>query len=120
VNGSFWWWPYGTSRNTKRGQGLRRSPFECGWAEGEFAVLFQSNFLGIHYDAPRRTLTFKPLPAIGDFEWTDFPIGFDHFTVSYKQGVVRVTNLTNHPVTVILENAAPVTVEPEKSVQDKL
>ena len=96
MNGTWWWWPYGTP--AKRGQNLRREPFACGWAEGEFSVLFPANFLGLAYDAPRREFHFSPLAAIGDFAWNDFPMGTDHFSVSFLQGTLTFKNSTDHPV----------------------
>jgi len=114
VNGSWWWWPY--KKGWKRGQVQRAAPFECGSAEGAFAVLFPTNFLGIHYDAPKQTLRFVPLPATGDFVWADFPAGMDRFSVSYRKGVVTFTNSASHPVSFEAGAAAPVTVPAGKTV----
>ena len=93
LNGSFWWWPYG--KNPVYGKNLLRHPFESGWAEGKFAVIFQENFLGISYDGPNKILKVSPREFIGDFEWLDFPIGMDRFNVRYVHGKVSFEKINN-------------------------
>jgi hypothetical protein len=95
VNGTWWWWPYNKGWN--RGH-VQRAPFECGWAEGVFSVLFPANFLGIAYDAPQAEFRLAPLRALGAFTWSDFPIGSDRFSVSYRPDNANFKNSTPHPV----------------------
>ena len=118
VNGTWWWWPYGTA--AKRGQNLHRELFASGWAEGEFSVLLPANFLGLEYDAPRREFHFAPLPAIGDFAWNDFPMGTDHFSVSFRQGAMTFKNSTAHPVKFGALSSPVVEVPAEKTVRLKV
>lgn len=80
VNGSFWWWPY---LHNKPHDEVRRHPFECGWAEGTFALVFQANFLGLSYDAPRAVLRCAPNWAVGDFCWQDATMGNRQFSVRF-------------------------------------
>ena len=96
VNRVWWWWPYGLE--ARHAQMLQRKPYASGWAEGDFCALFAANFLGLAYDAPCRRFRFSPLPAIGDFEWNDFPMGTDHFSVSFRQGTLTFKNSTGHLV----------------------
>jgi len=118
ANGAWWWWPYGTG--AKRGQKLRREPFECGWAEGAFSVLFPANFLGLDYDAPQREFHFSPLPAIGDFAWNDFPMGTDRFSVSLRQGTLTFKNSATHPVKFRTFSSPAIEVPAGKSVRLKV
>jgi len=105
VNGMFWWWPYKTGG--VRGQNLQRGPFESGWAEGFFSVLFISHVLGIHYDAPKKALTIAPVPGLGDFSWIDYPTGRDKFSISRQGRNFIVRNPNNHPVSLTVELDAP-------------
>ena len=50
------------------------------------------------YDAPQQTLRFAPQTVIGDFAWTDYPLGADRFSLSYRQGVATFKNSSGHPV----------------------
>jgi hypothetical protein len=118
VNGTWWWWPYGTE--AKRGQNLHREPFASGWAEGAFSVLFTANFLGLEYDAPRREFHFAPLPAIGDFAWNDFPMGTDHFSVSFRQGTLTFKNSAAYPVKFMAMSLPAVEVAAEETVRLKV
>ena len=107
VNGMWWWWPY--KRGATRGN-VQRYPFECGWAEGEFGVFYPCNFLGLSYDAPTYTFLFSPPSTTGDFNWSDFPMGFDTFSLHYQNGVVDFKNSSSHPVIFIADTITPVKV----------
>jgi hypothetical protein len=90
---------------------VRRSyPGKAGWFAGVHSVLFVDRFLGLRYDAPKQTLRFAPHPAIGGFSWTDFPMGRDRFSVSYRQGIATFKNTAGHSVTFIAGSSAPVQV----------
>jgi hypothetical protein len=117
VDGSVWWWP--RRINQQNEVEIRRTPGKSGWFAGVFDAVFVNRFLGVAYDAPTRTLWFAPLPATGDFIWSNFPIGLDRFTVSYQHGVASVINLNRHSVTVIFDRTSPVTVPPGKSASEK-
>ena len=126
ADGSVWWWPVKLKKEAPRVEAGKtdadkpsagedkiepnRGPGKAGWFAGVHSVLFVDRFLGLRYDAPRQTLRFTPHPAIGDFAWTDFPMGRDRFSVSYRQGVAAFKNSTAHPVTFAAGTAAPVKV----------
>jgi hypothetical protein len=107
TDGTVPWWPY---KKPEPGNVRRSHPGKAGWFAGVYSVLFVDRFLGLRYDAPRQTLRFTPHPAIGDFAWTDFPMGRDRFSVSYRQGVATFKNSAAHPVTLAAGSATPVTV----------
>jgi hypothetical protein len=107
TDGSVPWWPY---KKPEPGNVRRSYPGKSGWFAGVYSVLFVDRFLGLRYDAPRQTLRFTPHSAIGDFAWTDFPMGRDRFSVSYRQGVATFKNSAAHPVTFAAGTAAPVQV----------
>jgi hypothetical protein len=107
TDGSVPWWPY---KKPEPGNVRRSYPGKAGWFAGVHSVLFVDRFLGLRYDAPRQTLRFTPHSAIGDFAWTDFPMGRDRFSVSYRQGVATFKNSAAHPVTFAAGSTAPVQV----------
>jgi len=116
TDGSVSWWPY---TKPQPGEVRRSYPGKAGWFAGVHSVLFVHRFLGIRYDAPKKTLWFAPHPAIGDFAWNDFPFGQDRFSVSCLQGEAMVHNLTDHPVTVVLGSASCQLVPPGQRVRAK-
>ncbi len=113
TDGSVPWWPY---RTPQPGDVRRSYPGKAGWFAGVHSVLFVHRFLGLTYDAPKRSLRFTPHPAIGDFAWSEFPMGQDRFSVSFRRGVAVVSNLTEHPVTVTIGATASQVVPPGRTV----
>jgi len=94
-----WWWPYG--KDVKRGQ-VVRGLFGCGYAPGTFITLFTSEFLGLHYDAPTRSLRFRPFNPASDFTWEDFPMGGGRFSVSCRRqpGLIAAEVANHNPCVV--------------------
>jgi hypothetical protein len=113
TDGEVPWWPY-VSR--KAGDVRRAYPGKSGWFAGVHSVLFVHRFLGLSYDAPKRTLRFSPLPALGDFAWSDFPMGSDRFSVRLHHGTVTFTNRSTHPVMLEAGQLAPVSVSADTTV----
>jgi hypothetical protein len=105
ADGSVWWWPYGSGsfNRSKPGRASYLDVGKSAWSASVNALLIQSRFLGISYDAPRRELRFKPLTATGNFTWQDFPEGNDRFDVSFAETTsctsATIGNLNNHSVT---------------------
>jgi hypothetical protein len=83
LNGVLWWWPYG--KDGKRGQVTRAPELQSGWATGSFVALFMSQFLGLQYDGPSHTLTFRPFSPSSDFTWEDFCLGGSRFDASVRR-----------------------------------
>lgn len=112
LDGSIWWWPYSdlTCGYRVRNQ-VTRGLGKCGWASGVFCCLFVSQFLGITYDAPTRTLTFRPFLPSSDFTWERFRIGAGVFSASCKKeqasSTLVVTNHNSHPVKARLQAILP-------------
>lgn len=121
ADGSVWWWPVslkkdganielGKADDKAAAQGGKiepqRNPGKAGWFSGVYAALFRTRFAGLDYDAPKRVLTWQPLPALGDFAWQDIPFGRERFGVKLaSQGGSRVATVANpndRPVTVRL------------------
>jgi hypothetical protein len=105
ADGSVWWWSYGgNAKNLEYGKVVRGVPGKSGWFSGAYSVLFQKCFLGLSYDAPRRTLEVAPDAALGSFQWQQVSIGDGRFdvTASNKDGTRRITvrNRNAFPVTV--------------------
>ena len=103
ADGSVWWWSYGDApTGWKYGEPFRGVPGKSGWFAGVHSAVFVSRFLGLTYDAPKRTLRFAPFPPSSNFSWTDFPMGNDRFTLNYERtaDVVRTTfkNQSSHSV----------------------
>ena len=83
TDGSVPWWPYQNSQSLA----VRRAyPGKAGWFAGVFDTVFKSRFLGVSYDAPKRTFHFAPLASTGAFEWQDLPMGAEVFTVGFQPG----------------------------------
>jgi hypothetical protein len=98
ADGSVFWWPFGWNSNPPQwdyDKPVRLSvPGKAGWFAGVHTAVFVSRFLGITYDAPARTLKFAPSPLLGErFQWNDFTMGNDRFSVSYERegAAVRVS-----------------------------
>ena len=115
ADGSIWWWSYGWNSNPPKwsyDDPVRLNiPGKSGWFAGVHTAVFISRYLGVVYDAPTQTLRFAPSPLLGKrFKWADFPMGEDHFSVSYeREGSTVLTSVTNESGKVIhLEAMLPV------------
>lgn len=97
LDGSIWWWPY--PRNAGEQAAMRRDPGKCGWASGALLALMQRNIMGIYYDGAKRELSFCPLDALGNFCWTDAPLGEARFDLAYEGDSIWVTNRNRYTVT---------------------
>ncbi|MDO8682647.1 MAG: hypothetical protein Q7N50_04115 [Armatimonadota bacterium] len=105
LDGSIWWWPFTQWKTTYRiNDHPARGLGKCGWASGVFCCLFISQVLGVSYDAPSRTLSFRPFSPSSDFTWDGFRLGESSFTASFRREasavVLEVTNLNSHTITV--------------------
>ena len=90
LDGSWWWWPYRC--DTKTGDVVRLNCCgKCGWAAGVFASLFMTQILGVRYDAPLKTLNFKPFSPGSGFEWKHARTGSGEFDFTYQKSEDRVT-----------------------------
>ena len=99
ADGSVWWWSYGSSpKGLEYGRVQRGVPGKSGWFAGAYSVLFQSNMLGISYDAPSHLLRVNPTAGLSDFEWLNAPLGTGRFDVSSSGGKITVRNLNKVPV----------------------
>lgn len=123
LDGSWWWWPY--KCGAKTGDVVRNNSCgKCGWASGVFASMLITQVLGIQYDAPSKTLNFRPFSPCSDFNWKNAPVGNSHFDFEYnKKGnetLVSVTNRGNYPITAnieILGNGIPYSEETDKVLE---
>lgn len=96
LDGSLWWYPYLSETGEITYGNVNRAPCKCVWGKALYLGLFVPEFLGIKYDAPTRTLSFRPFSPSGDFTWEDFRMGYDVFSVGYKRTINEVTaNVTN-------------------------
>ncbi len=88
ATGSVFWWPCGLER--KRGSG------RCSQGQGHWAWQYQQQWLGLHVDAPSRTLTLAPRGLLTHVEWENWRIGpwcFDiHWTEHAEGAEARVRN----------------------------
>ena len=105
LDGSWWWWPY--KCDTKTGDVVRLNCCgKCGWAAGVFASLFMTQILGVRYDAPSKTLKFKPFSPGSSFEWKDARTGSGKFDFAYRKTAdtvtASVTSRVDYPVTLVL------------------
>jgi len=129
IDGSTWWWPY--EIDGKYGDVCRipeewwriygisedhadayksinaEYPGKCGWASGVFISLFIQEFLGIKYDAPKKTVSFRPFSPSSSFTWRQFRIGSGIFSASYIKTddytQVKLVNENSHNIKLILE-----------------
>lgn len=114
ADGSVWWWSYGGDGDPPYGAVVRAhwGIGKSGWAAGVHSVLFPSRFLGLSYDAPKRTLRLAPASAIGPFEWNDCPLGGHRFDLRYapapEGATLQVGNANRHPI--LLDILLPVPV----------
>ena len=102
ADGSLWWHTFNRNADEATARPMRGEG-KSGWFSGVHTEVFVSRFLGITYDAPKRTLRFAPQPMIGAFEWNAFPMGNDRFGVSFQPfeagAQARVKNSSRNPVT---------------------
>jgi hypothetical protein len=106
VDGSIWWWPY--DKGSKYGEVLRNNFCgKCAWASGVFVGLFVAEILGIKYDAPSKTLSFRPFSPSSGFSWEDFRFGRSIFSINYLRNqdaiTVSVTNKNDYSIRLDLE-----------------
>ncbi len=108
VSGCMWWWPYGKAAKRSK---VIRGLFECGFAPGVFLELYTSEFLGLRYDAPTRSLHFRPFNPSSDFTWEDFPLGSGRFSVAHRRRpgliVAEVANRNPFAITSTVELILP-------------
>ena len=104
VDGSNWWWPY--QAGSHRGD-VSRGIYKCGWSSGAVAALLISEFLGLCYDAPTRTLCLRPFSPSSGFFWDHVRLGSGVFSVTFErnadQTLVSVENPMAHGVALDLE-----------------
>jgi hypothetical protein len=106
LDGSLWWWAYpGSNENPRYGKPVRfHKAGKSAWAAGSFTVLCISEILGIHYRGMDRTLSVRPLNALGGFCWEELRYGSARFTLAYTQTEksvsLRVMNLNRHAVSI--------------------
>ena len=71
-----------------------------------FASLFMTQILGVRYDAPSKTLKFKPFSPGSSFEWKDARTGSGKFDFTYRKTAdtvtASVTSRVDYPVTLVL------------------
>ena len=107
VEGSIWWWPFREDKINRAYEIHGGIVGKSGWASGVYACHFVSQILGLSYDAPRRTLRWRPFSPTSDFTWKHCRLGSGRFSVEYSRGdgCVRahVENHCDHDVTVELE-----------------
>jgi len=107
VDGSVWWWPFREGRIGRAYEIHGGIVGKSGWASGVYACHFVSQILGLSYDAPSRTLRFRPFSPTSNFAWKCCRLGSGRFSVEYARsdGRVRcrVENHCDHEVTVDLE-----------------
>lgn len=105
LDGSWWWWPY--QLNRKRGDVVRmNSCGKCSWASGTFATLFVTQILGIQYNAPAKTLYFRPFSPSGSFKWENLMYGYSKFDLSFEKDEevsIRITNKNEDLVEAFVE-----------------
>ena len=104
LDGSIWWWPYMKKTGYRISDQPVRGLGKSGWASGVFACFFISQILGVTYDAPTRTLGFRPFSPSSDFTWDGFRIGNSVFSAAFKREesavLLEVENHNNYSVTV--------------------
>ena len=105
LDGSIFWWPYAQWNTTYRvNDQPARGLGKCGWASGVFCCLFISQILGLSYDAPTKTLDFRPFSPSSNFTWDGFRLGSGVFSAAFKRQdsslSLEVTNENAHAVTV--------------------
>ena len=98
----------GDKNETTGGESIQpqRNPGKAGWFAGIHSTPFRSRFVGVGYGAPKNTLTWEPLPALGDFQWQYLRFGDQRFGLKLAQNGkdphVTVTNSNMRQVTVRL------------------
>ena len=106
LNGAFWWWPYhvGKGENVQRFYG---SIAQSGFAEAGYVTLMVSEYIGVKYDAPSQSLSFRPFLVSDNFSWKGLRLGNSFFDISFRNqdGKIEATvkNLNNHAVNVRIE-----------------
>ncbi len=115
ADGSVFWWPFGWNSNPPQwdyDHPIRLSiPGKAGWFAGVHTAVFIPRYLGLSYDAPRRTLSFAPSPLLGDrFRWSGFAMGNNRFSVSYEReaSTVRIAAGSEDGKAFHLQLTAPV------------
>jgi hypothetical protein len=107
VDGSLWWWPYAGEQPVYGRPARMNVAGKCGWAAGVFVGLFIDQFLGLKYDAPTRSLSYRPFSPSSSFTWEDFRLGSSRFSAGYSRspgGVeASISNHNGHEVLVRLE-----------------
>jgi hypothetical protein len=109
LDGSLWWWPY--YNGAAYGDIVRHHNCgKCGWASGVFVAMFVSEILGVAFDAPTRTLRFRPFSPSSSFRWDDFRLGSGRFSAGLMRAPTRVeATLTNHgSETILVDWSIPV------------
>jgi len=93
VDGSWWWWPMSLQ---ELGVEKRAWVGKCGWANGTFLIHFYDKILGLNWNAPNKTLSFRPFIPWEKFSYQNLTYGSLHLDVAYentaKGAVVNIDN----------------------------
>ncbi len=107
MDGSVWGWPCREGKSGRAYEIDGGMVGKSGWAAGVYACHFVSVILGLSYDAPSRTLRWRPFSPTSDFSWQRFRLGSGRFSVEFAraddQVRCRVENHCDHDVTLELE-----------------
>ena len=103
IDGSIWWWPYKHDKVVRAFEIEGEHVGKSGWAAAVYILHFVSQILGLVFDGPGRSLTFRPFSPSSRFAWTDFPLGTARFSVGYARAEEKVSyfveNLNAFPIT---------------------
>lgn len=106
IDGSWWWWPYKVGSKTSNVERLN-SCGKCGWAAGVFSTIFITQILGIVYNAPKKTLKYRPFSPSSNFEWKNARFGNSRFDLSFmkkhEDSIVYIKNKNKYEINVELE-----------------
>jgi hypothetical protein len=84
LDGSWWWWPYKCNAPTGQVERLNVCG-KCGWASGVFSTMFLSQIVGLDYDAPSKTLYWRPFSPCSNFCGKNMRIGKNSITFLYQK-----------------------------------
>ena len=106
LDGSWWWWPY--KLNSKTGNVERMNECgKCSWGSGVFSTIFITQFLGVNYDAPSKTLLFRPFSPSSNFQWENAKFGYSSFNLKFYRDnnstKILVNNNNNYSITLNAE-----------------
>ena len=94
LDGSIWWWPHHTG--CKNPGDVARFPQKCCWAAGVYTLKFVHDVLGLHVDAPARSLRLAPFLPWESFAWQGCRLGAVQLDCAYTLEPGRIqASLTN-------------------------